>query len=51
MESRVSTRTEPSRGGAEQITLSIHGMTCAGCVAAVERALKSVPGVREAEVR
>lgn len=30
--------------------LSIHGMTCAGCVATVEGALKHVPGVAEAEV-
>lgn len=30
--------------------LSVHGMTCAGCVSAVERALKRVPGVTEASV-
>ncbi|HET9951717.1 MAG TPA: heavy metal translocating P-type ATPase [Candidatus Eisenbacteria bacterium] len=30
--------------------LSIHGMTCAGCVSAVEHALKRVPGVAEASV-
>ena len=30
--------------------LSIHGMTCAGCVAAVEHALKRVPGVESAAV-
>ncbi len=30
--------------------LSIAGMSCAGCVASVENALKGVPGVREANV-
>ncbi len=32
------------------IELSIEGMTCASCVARVERALKAVPGVTEATV-
>ncbi len=32
------------------IRLSITGMACAGCVAAVEKALREVPGVREAAV-
>ncbi|MFN3512974.1 MAG: heavy metal translocating P-type ATPase [Phenylobacterium sp.] len=32
------------------IALKIRGMTCAGCVARVERALRSVPGVLSAEV-
>lgn len=32
------------------VTLSIRGMTCAGCVATVERALRGVPGVASAEV-
>ena len=30
--------------------LSISGMSCAGCVATVENALKNVPGVTEAAV-
>ena len=30
--------------------LGIDGMTCASCVARVERALQAVPGVREAAV-
>lgn len=35
---------------ASSSTLSIAGMTCASCVARVERALKAVPGVMEASV-
>ncbi len=34
----------------EQLDLHIDGMTCATCVARVEKALKSVPGVLEASV-
>ena len=34
----------------DPIRLSINGMACAGCVSAVEDALKSVPGVRSATV-
>ena len=33
-----------------QIRLPIEGMTCASCVARVEKALKKVPGVGSAEV-
>ena len=33
-----------------QIDLAIEGMTCASCVARVERALLRVPGVKEASV-
>ena len=35
---------------AERTTLAIEGMTCASCVAKVERAIKALPGVTEAEV-
>ncbi|MFZ1642800.1 MAG: heavy metal translocating P-type ATPase [Candidatus Contendobacter sp.] len=35
---------------AEQHRLAITGMSCAGCVAAVETALRGVPGVAEAQV-
>src|SRR6185369_4852263 len=35
---------------ASTIDLSIEGMTCASCVARVERALKTVPGVAQASV-
>jgi P-type Cu+ transporter len=34
----------------ESVSLSISGMTCASCVARVEKALKKVPGVVEASV-
>ncbi len=34
----------------ESIRLRIHGMTCGGCVARVERALRSVAGVADARV-
>ncbi|MCW8918090.1 MAG: heavy metal translocating P-type ATPase [Gammaproteobacteria bacterium] len=34
----------------QQIHLSIGGMSCAGCVATVEKALQAVPGVAEASV-
>jgi Cu+-exporting ATPase len=35
---------------ADEVTLSISGMTCAACVGHVERALNKVPGVLEASV-
>jgi Cu+-exporting ATPase len=35
---------------AASIRLSVSGMSCAGCVAAVENALQHVPGVREASI-
>ena len=34
----------------EDIRLSIGGMSCAGCVATVEKALQGVDGVQEASV-
>lgn len=36
--------------GLDNTVLSIHGMTCASCVARVEKALRAVPGVRGASV-
>jgi Cu+-exporting ATPase len=46
------TQTGPSRVGdhTETITLSVSGMSCASCVATIERALKSTPGVLIAQV-
>ncbi len=35
---------------AQKVRLSIGGMSCAGCVAAVEKALQAVPGVEQASV-
>ena len=34
----------------EHTTIPVKGMHCAGCVATIERALRSVPGVVEAQV-
>ncbi|MFP4362117.1 MAG: heavy metal translocating P-type ATPase [Alphaproteobacteria bacterium] len=34
----------------EKLSLPVTGMTCAGCAGRVERALKAVPGVAEADV-
>ena len=49
MPERTATKERPRETEAT-VPLSIHGMTCAGCVASVERALRSVPGVESAEV-
>jgi P-type Cu+ transporter len=43
-------RRERARTGVPVHRLSIGGMSCAGCVAAVEDALRTVPGVQEATV-
>ncbi len=34
----------------ETITIKIKGMTCSGCVASVERVLKGIDGVEQADV-
>lgn len=34
----------------DEVVLSVRGMTCASCVGRVEKALRAVPGVREATV-
>ena len=43
-------RRPPAPPRPAAIDLAIEGMTCAGCVARVERALRAVPGVTEAAV-
>ncbi|MSQ60977.1 MAG: copper-translocating P-type ATPase [Dehalococcoidia bacterium] len=40
----------PGQDLSEEMTLAVDGMTCASCVMRVERALKKVPGVVEANV-
>ena len=42
--------TEASAAAGQDVELQIGGMTCASCVARVERALLSVPGVTSAAV-
>jgi Cu+-exporting ATPase len=42
--------TETRTDQREQLTLGVGGMTCASCVARVEKALRRVPGVSEAAV-
>src|SRR5262245_39562941 len=44
--------TLPDRAGAaeQRVDLGVTGMHCAACVTRVERAIKSVPGVVDAEV-
>ncbi len=43
-------KTRTADAGEAQIRLRIDGMTCASCVARVERVLKAVPGVQDASV-
>ena len=33
-----------------EITLTVTGMTCGGCVASVQRVLSAIPGVQRVEV-
>ncbi|MGE4291064.1 MAG: heavy metal translocating P-type ATPase [Desulfovibrio sp.] len=41
---------EPRRTDQEDLRLDIQGMSCASCVARVERAVRGLPGVQRAEV-
>jgi len=41
---------DPTPAGGDAVELDVEGMTCASCVAAVERAIRGVPGVAEVEV-
>lgn len=49
---RTSSAIEPTtpESSAEQVILSVRGMTCSHCAEAVRHALESVPGVRNARV-
>ena len=46
----TSIDTAPTSENAQTLDLGIGGMTCASCVARVEKALRQVPGVQEASV-
>ena len=41
---------QPSVSATDRMVIEVEGMTCASCVAHVERALKAVPGVAAASV-
>lgn len=45
-----SSNTEPAEASSQTLSLLIKGMTCASCVASVEKALLSVEGVQSAQV-
>ncbi|HGF7183509.1 TPA: copper-translocating P-type ATPase CopA [Vibrio cholerae] len=45
-----SSNTEPTEASSQTLSLLIKGMTCASCVASVEKALLSVKGVQSAQV-
>lgn len=48
---RMSARLERTLPGAEQrVTLTVEGMTCGGCAAAVKLAAEKVDGVKSAKV-
>ncbi|MGQ0598097.1 heavy metal translocating P-type ATPase [Aquabacterium sp.] len=47
---RVMSSVSPSLPLVEPVQLAVRGMTCAACVGRVERALRKVPGVQEAQV-
>ncbi len=46
----MTTATLPLPSALPPVRLQIEGMTCASCVARVEKALRKVPGVGSAEV-
>jgi P-type Cu+ transporter len=50
MDLAVSLSADRTAASKQAIRLSVSGMSCAGCVAAVENALRGVPGVEEVAV-
>lgn len=50
MQREHHTASNPPQTSSVSVKLHIEGMTCAGCVAGVEKALRAVPGVRRASV-
>ncbi|MFN0060643.1 MAG: heavy metal translocating P-type ATPase [Planctomycetota bacterium] len=49
-QSAIANATPDGDGATRELRLAIAGMTCASCSASVERALRRVPGVRDATV-
>ncbi len=50
MTTRQTEKRNAKRPGIEEITLPVSGMTCAACVRKVEKTLRGLPGVEEANV-
>ena len=50
MSDRAHSSSLPTKPAEEQVELGVSGMHCAACVTRVERAIRSVPGVVDAEV-
>ena len=50
MSDRAHSSSLPTEPAEEQVELGVSGMHCAACVTRVERAIRSVPGVVDAEV-
>ena len=51
-EAQVQSKPEPARSSGQRssVTLSIGGMSCANCVASVDRGLRKLPGVLNVHV-
>jgi Cu+-exporting ATPase len=50
MTTRQTEKRNAKRPGIEEVTLPVSGMTCAACVRKVEKTLRGLPGVEEANV-
>lgn len=46
----ASPQTVPIKKGGARVTLAIEGMSCASCVARIEKAIRAVPGVADVAV-